>query len=198
VWAEGATFAVVGGTLRTTSELRFTDAGGRATRLAVNAELAWRIGGAQIVSRTVAAGLSAGALPPQQFVYFGGPTTAPGYEFTDFAARHGLSQRVEWRSDVPFLPIPLGRFGSVPAHATLAPYVQVVWADDPARIAAINTPPEPTPSSLVRTGRQGWYPAIGLGFEPLLGMVRFDVARGLRDGRWTFGLDLAKAFWPVF
>ena len=28
-------------------------------------------------------------------------------------------------------------------------------------------------------------------------LLRFDVARGMRDGRWTFGVDFARAFWSV-
>jgi hypothetical protein len=28
-------------------------------------------------------------------------------------------------------------------------------------------------------------------------MLRLDVARGLRNGRWTFSLDVAREFWSV-
>ena len=28
-------------------------------------------------------------------------------------------------------------------------------------------------------------------------LLRLGVARGLRDGRWTFGIDFARAFWSV-
>jgi hypothetical protein len=57
-----------------------------------------------------------------------------------------------------------------------------VFADDPA---------------VFRGDRQGWYPALGVALEPLLDMVRLDVARGLRDGRWTFSFDMSRAFWGV-
>jgi len=33
-----------------------------------------------------------------------------------------------------------------------------------------------------------------LGFFDL---VRFDVARGLRNGRWTFGVDLTRDLWRI-
>jgi len=195
---EGALWSVGGGTLHANGELRLVDYDGAAARVSANAEFERAVGGGQLFTRTVAAALTGGALPPQLFVYFGGPTTAPGYAFDDFAARRGISQRVEYRREISFFPIPLGRFGQVPGKATIIPFAHAVWASDPARVAAINTPPEPTPSSFVRGSREGLYPAVGLGFEPLLGMIRLDLARGLRDGRWTFGVDLSRTFWPVF
>jgi hypothetical protein len=36
-----------------------------------------------------------------------------------------------------------------------------------------------------------------VGFEPFLGMARFDVARGLRDGRWTFSFDVMRGWWGI-
>jgi len=45
--------------------------------------------------------------------------------------------------------------------------------------------------------RQGWYPALGVGTLVLFDLLRFDVARGLRDGRWTFSVDAARGFWPI-
>jgi hypothetical protein len=199
---EGAAFSIAGGTLRANAELRLMDLGGKAARFSLDAEYERQMGSGTLATRTVAAGLSSGLLPPQEYVYFGGPTTAPGYAFDDFAARRGVSQRVEWRISVPFFPLSLGRYGRVPAHATLAPYAHVVWVDDPAMLPRfiapqVPMPPEPTPPSFVRGDRHGWYPSIGIGFEPLLGVFRFDIARGLRDGRWTFSADISRAFWAV-
>jgi hypothetical protein len=31
----------------------------------------------------------------------------------------------------------------------------------------------------------------------LFDLVRLDVARGLRDGRWLFSLDVTRTFWGV-
>jgi hypothetical protein len=28
-------------------------------------------------------------------------------------------------------------------------------------------------------------------------VLRFDVARGLRNGRWTFSVDVGRDFWSV-
>ncbi|HYV97854.1 MAG TPA: hypothetical protein VE967_10400 [Gemmatimonadaceae bacterium] len=188
IHAEGAVFTIGGGTLRTNAELRltrftnrdpgFTDDAGRAARLEFDAEYERKLGRGVLQTRTVGAALSGGALPPQFAVYLGGPTTAPGYNFDAFAARRGVSQHVEWRADVPFFSIPLARYGKVPPHATLAPYVHTVYVDDAGP-------------------RQGWYPSLGAGFEPVMGMLRFDFARGLRDGRWSFCVDLARLFWGM-
>ena len=82
-----------------------------------------RIGRSRLVLTTNAgAAGGSGELPPQELLYFGGPVSAPGYEFHELAARAGISQRVEWRTPVPFPSVKLGRFGRVPGQATLAPF----------------------------------------------------------------------------
>ena len=141
-------------------------------------------GSSRILLHTVAAGIFGGSdsLPPQHLVYFGGPTTGPGYDFHEFVGRGGVSQRLEYRFLAPFLPIPLGRFGRAPGTITLAPFATAVWIDRPAPFKA---------------ARQGWYPSLGLGALTVFDVLRFDVARGLRDGRWTFGVDIGRDFWSV-
>jgi hypothetical protein len=121
-------------------------------------------------------------VPAQHLVYFGGPTTGPGYDFHELVGRGGLSQRVEYRFLAPFFPIPLGRFGNAPATITLAPFATAVWIDR---------------SPAFKTARQGWYPSLGLGALTVFDVLRFDVARGLRNGRWTFGVDIGRDFWSV-
>jgi hypothetical protein len=195
--ADATTLSLAGGALRMSTELRAVDYDAKAFRASIDAEYSRTFAAGQLVTRSVGAALSGGTLPPQLAAYFGGPVTAPGYRFDEFAAQRGVSQRIEWRAGVPFLTMSLGRFGHVPSRAIVAPYVHAVWVDHPAYIAGINTPPNPTPPSPVRGDRQGWYPAVGIGFEPLFGILRFDVARGLRGGRWTFSVDAARIFWPV-
>jgi hypothetical protein len=48
-----------------------------------------------------------------------------------------------------------------------------------------------------KAARQGWYPSIGLGALTVFDVLRLDVARGLRDGRWTFSADIGRDFWSV-
>jgi hypothetical protein len=140
-------------------------------------------GSSRLLFHTIAAGiLSKDTVPAQHLVYLGGPTTGPGYDFHEFVGRGGLSQRIEYRFLAPFVPIPLGRFGRAPGAITLAPFSTVVWID---RAAAFKAP------------RQGWYPSLGLGALTVFDVLRLDVGRGLRDGRWTFSVDIGRDFWSV-
>jgi hypothetical protein len=140
-------------------------------------------GSSRLVWNTLAAAVfSQDSVPAQHLVYFGGPTTGPGYDFHEFVGRGGLSQRIEYRFLAPFIPIPLGRFGKTPATITLAPFATSVWIDR---------------SATFKPARQGWYPAVGLGALTVFDVLRLDVARGLRNGRWTFSVDVGRDFWSV-
>jgi len=152
-------------------------------RPSVMLDLQKPFGSSRLVLHTRAAGVFSGdTLPPQHLVYLGGPTSGPGYDFHEFVGRGGVSQRVEYRFLAPFVGIPLGRFGHTPATITLAPFATAVWID---RSPAFASP------------RQGWYQSAGLGALTLFEMLRLDVARGLRDGRWTFSVDYGRDFWSV-
>jgi hypothetical protein len=140
-------------------------------------------GSNRVLLHTVAVGvLSHDSIPVQHLVFLGGPISGPGYEFHEFVGRAGVSQRLEWRFLAPFIPIPLARYGTAPGTITLAPFATAVWID---RSAAFKAP------------RQGWYPALGLGALTVFDVIRFDVARGLRHGRWTFSVDVGRDFWSV-
>jgi hypothetical protein len=43
----------------------------------------------------------------------------------------------------------------------------------------------------------GLYPSVGAGFLTPFDLLRIDVARGLRNGRWTFSIDVSRQFWSV-
>ncbi len=140
-------------------------------------------GSNRLLLHTMAAGVvSNDSIPAQHLVFLGGPTSGPGYDFHEFAGRAGVSQRIEWRFLAPFIPIPLGRYGKAPGTITLAPFATAVWID---RSAAFKAP------------RQGWYPALGLGALTVFDVIRLDVGHGLRDGRWTFSVDIGRDFWSV-
>jgi hypothetical protein len=163
---------------------------GRFARGALTAEAQRPLTGdgtRRLVLRTTLAGVTGSsdagdAIPAQELVLLGGPVTGPGYGFHQFAARFGASQRVEWRVPVPFPAISLGRYGRSPAQATLAPYAHTVYVARP---------------SDARPGRAGWSPALGAGAYLFFDLLRVDVARGLRDGRWTFSADVTRDFWRV-
>lgn len=115
--------------------------------------------------------------PVQELLLAGGPISAPGYGFHQFSGTRLLSGRAEWRHPIPFVPVPLGRWGRLPAAATLAPFVGAV---------AIGGRPG-----------EGLYPYAGVGAITFLDLVRFDVAKGLKDGRWRFAVDVSRDFWPI-
>jgi hemolysin activation/secretion protein len=140
-------------------------------------------GTSRLLFHTIAAGIFSGdTLPAQHLVHLGGPTSGPGYDFHEFVGRGGVSQRIEYRFLAPFVGIPLGRFGHAPATITLAPFATAVWIDR---------------STSFKFPRQGWHPSVGLGALTVFDLLRLDVARGLRDGRWTFSVDVGRDFWSV-
>jgi len=158
-----------------------TGAGSEYLRATVDAAGRLRAGAGHIVWHTLAAGVSAGDVPVQAGVYFGGPLTGPGYEFHSLAGRSGLSQRIEWQSRVPFLAIDLGRFGRVPSSLVVAPWAHATWLHAPDG------------------GAQGWFPSVGLGAIGLFDLLRVDVGRsvGSRGGRWLLSIDVDRQLWPV-
>jgi hypothetical protein len=127
-------------------------------------------------------------IPAQDLAYFGGPVTAPGYDFHELAGRAGVSQRLELRFPIPFFALQVGRFGKVPASATLAPYANVVG------LTALESP---VFRGVEPLERRVAYPSVGLGLLTIFDLLRFDVARGLRDGRWSFYFDVGRDFWSV-
>ncbi|MDQ6888145.1 MAG: hypothetical protein M3068_12790 [Gemmatimonadota bacterium] len=152
-------------------------------RFALSAELERPVPcGERLVTRTAFVAGSGGPVPAQDLAYLGGPVSAPGYDFHQFASRLAGSEHVEWRLRVPFPAIGLGRFGRAPGSALLAPFAHVVYVDD-ARSR--------------RAGAQGWYPSVGLGGLLFFDLLRLDVARGLRAGRWSFSLDVTRELWGV-
>ncbi|CAN5291962.1 hypothetical protein BH09GEM1_BH09GEM1_03070 [soil metagenome] len=127
-------------------------------------------------------GSSAG-LPPQEWLYFGGPVSAPGYRYHELAATAGATARAEWRLQVPAPALSLSRFGRIPGRATLAPFAQATYAR--RALSADATHPE------------GVYPSLGVAVQPFFDLLRLQLARGLRHGTWTFNVDVTRDFWSV-
>jgi hypothetical protein len=179
----------LGTEVRLTGELRAADfnAGGLSddsyARVVVGAQLERPVGAHRLVLQSAAGAVTASSTPPQALVFLGGPSSGPGYEYHAFAAELGFSQRVEWRSPVPWVSLPLGRFGRAPASATLAPFAQAVYVSRVSPLAA-------------QRGA-GWYPAVGVGALLFFDLLRVDIARGLRHGRWTFSVDVGRELWGI-
>ena len=152
-------------------------------RPSLSLDLQKPVGGVRIALHSLAAAaIGPGPLPPQHLVYLGGPVTGPGYDFHQFAGKAGISQRIEVQAHVPFFSIPLGRYGKVPGELTLAPYANAIWTARPASF---------------KERESGWFPSVGIGILSFFDIIRFDVARGLRNGRWTFSVDAGRGFWSI-
>lgn len=154
--------------------------------------------GARIVGRTIAAAVHAPAsapFPVQELVYFGGPITGPGYEYHSLVGEAAVSQRLELRAPIPFPAISLGRFGRSPGSATLAPFATIVALSSPGFVSV--DPAASLGSTRTRWRPDGIYPSAGAGLHLFFDILRLDVARGFRDGRWSFYLDVNRAFWSV-
>lgn len=156
--------------------------GPRTVRLYVDASLERPAGSHRLVSRTTIAAVDAtsSVVPPQELVYLGGPVSGPGYRYHELVGEIGASQRLEWRLPAPFVAVPLGRFGKAPPRMTLTPFAHVVFL---GRAAG---------------GRPaGWYPSLGTGALLFFDAIRLEAGRGLRDGKWTFSVDLTPELWRV-
>jgi hypothetical protein len=152
-------------------------------------------GRTRLVSQTVAAAVTgSAAVPIQELVLFGGPVTAPGYDFHSLAGTRGVSQRVELRFPVPFPAVPLGRFGRVPGEATLAPFGGIAHTTGlPVGTALRHT----QPGTSIELTRGGSFPFAGVGISTLFDLLRFEIARGFNDGRWIFSVDLGRDLWRI-
>jgi hypothetical protein len=141
--------------------------------------------------------------PAQELVYVGGPTTGPGYDYHSIVSMRAFSEHVEFRVPAPFFPFSLGRFGRVPGRGTFAPFVHVIGATSNPALACPQSVSGPPLELTVSTSRDcealvgGLYPSVGAGFLTPFELLRIDVARGLRHGRWMFSIDVSRQFWSV-
>jgi hypothetical protein len=172
-----------------------TTTGRNAVRATLVLDHKLSIGTSTLVSSELLAGVVGTApLPAQELVYFGGPISAPGYALHSISGSTGSSTRVELQIPVPFISIPLGRFGRIPGQAHLAPYVSEALV---AGTAIGGSTCIPASAARCPFLEPGGYPSVGLGLLTVFDILRFDVARGLRQGRWMFNVDVTKEFWNI-
>jgi hypothetical protein len=177
----GGAVVSTGASVRAGALLPDSGARVRFLRVAFNAAGAWGANG-EVQWELFGGRLWGGGLAPQLHLFAGGPVTAPGYEVRRFASRTLVSATTSYTLRVPFWGIPLGRFGRSPASATLTPFANLV------AVGRQTSDREPA---------SGVYPSLGLRSGLFFDLLRFTVARGLRDGRWTFSVDLARELWKV-
>ena len=151
-------------------------------RVAMDASLERAFGAGRLVVESSAAATVGPVIPIQSAVFLGGPRSAPGYDYHQLGAGAGATGRLEWRHHAFSFPVPLGRFGELPVGVTIAPYAVAAWIDRPL---------------VGRGGGSGWFPSLGVGALTFFEVVRIDVARGLRGGRWALSIDVSRDLWPI-
>jgi hypothetical protein len=122
-------------------------------------------------------------VPPQALVYLGGPVSGPGYPFHALRARRGMMLHAEYGVRAPFPAIPLARYGRSAPNAMLLPFAHAIG------ISGVDASSE---------YGAGWYPSLGVALELFFDILRVEVARGVRDGRWSLTLDLSEGFRSIF
>jgi hypothetical protein len=174
----GAVEGEVAGRLRNFEEADGPAIGGRLT---VRFSYVRPVGNSSVESSTFL-GIADSRLPPQDQIRAGGPVTAPGYRAHQFVSNALVSHRVEWHLPISFPSIPFGRWGSSPGRATIAPLAGVLIQEERSG-----------------DGNRHWagYPSVGSGLLFFFDLVRLDLAYGIRNGRWTFGVDLSRDLWRI-
>lgn len=170
---------------------------GQSLRASVTLDVDRPLGDALARLRSLGAAVDGtGALAAQDLVFLGGPVSAPGYGFHELAGDVGLSQRAELQVPVPFPALRLGRFGRSPARALLVPHAGAAWIRQVDPSVTIAHSGLPLPDSF-RRRPGGIYPWAGVSLITAFDLLRLDVARGLRTGRWAFSVDVARPFWSI-
>ncbi len=150
-------------------------------RLAITGGIERPFGADRLVLSGFAAVVAGANAPVQSLVFVGGPVTAPGFDFHQFRSTAALSQRAEWRHPVASIPVSIGRFGRLSMPISLVPFGQLIWSDPAARNQSLS----------------GWNGALGVGVISVFDLLRIDVARGFRGGRWTLGVDVTRDLWRI-
>jgi hypothetical protein len=179
----------------------------RSLRGALSASIERPFGESRLVTATTIAAVASphpSQAVPQELVYLGGPTTGPGYDYHSIVSHRAFSEHVEWRMPAPFVAFSLGRFGRVPARGTFAPFVHVIGATSAGPLSCSQSDVLGSSLGLVAAARRdcdslvgGLYPSIGAGYLTPFDLLRIDVARGLRNGRWTLSIDVSRQFWSI-
>lgn len=159
----------------------------------------------RLVTETIAGRLWSSRIfdPAQELFYFGGPVSAPGYDFHSIVGNMAVSEHVEYQVPMPFPTFSLGRFGRVPASGVFAIYAHSVAIGSRNVAVPVSGPGLVSLSSNVGRPRSiespsTVYPSVGIALFTPFRLLRFDVARGLRQGgRWTFGVDVSREFWSI-
>jgi hypothetical protein len=136
------------------------------------------------------AGLATSGLPRSRSFTIGGRGTLPAERFRGYGGRRVATALLEWRIPIPVPSIGLGPFANTGNRAILAPLFGVGWAG--GAIEGL-----PWGSSL------GARPVAGVAAELIHGLLRFELARPLRQVTGEAGaqlrltVDISPEWWPI-
>jgi hypothetical protein len=142
------------------------------------AQAGWRRGGpgsAWSLRADVAAGAATSRTPPQRLFLLGGQGTLPGYDYRSFAGRRFWLARLEG------------------THPLRPPWVGVRTF---AALGSTSLGGAPLPAAWAATDSRGVRAAVGAGLSLGWDVIRLDLARGLRDGRWQVMFTVDSRFHP--
>ena len=157
--------------------------GGNYVRIRGAADFIFRLGPTELGAAGWG-GWGSARLPPDRPFVMGGRGTLPGEPFRSWGGRHAALGRLDFRFPVPFIPVPLGGFGSTGKWAMAGPFIAAGWAG--GRMAG--APWIPSEKVRVVTGGQ---------LEFFHRMVRAELGVSLQDGRVGFSLDVSRQLWPI-
>jgi hypothetical protein len=155
----------------------------RYLRFRGNGDLTMGVG-SSLLGLTGWAGWGSTGLPAYRPFVLGGRGTLPGELFRAWGGRYAALGRMDVRLPIPFIPIPLGAFGSTGNRALFGPFIAAGWAG-----GQISGAPW-IPSQEIRA-------VAGGRLELIQGLLQLELGIGLRDGRAGFSIDFRKDLWPI-
>ncbi len=135
------------------------------------------------------AGVATSGLPRARSFTIGGRGTLPSERFRGYGGRRVATMLLEWRIPFPVPTIGLGPFANTGNRAIIAPLFGVGWAG-----GAID--------SLPWGSSNGARPVAGIAAELLQGLLRFELARPLRNvagegAKLRLTVDISPEWWPI-
>jgi hypothetical protein len=144
----------------------------------VLAQAAWRRDGPGRdwkLRADAAAGAATLRTPPQELFLLGGQGTLPGYDYRSFVGRRFWVARVEG------------------THPLRPPWVGIRAF---AALGSTHLAGAPVPAGWDAAGSGGVRASVGAGLALGWDVLRLDLARGLRDGRWEVMFSADSRFHP--
>lgn len=158
-------------------------------RLTFRSDGSLSLGRAGHVRLRTLAGLATTGLPRSRSFTIGGRGTLPAERFRGYGGRRVAALLLEWRIPVPAPAIGLGPFANTGNRATIAPLFGVGWAGGPIE-------------GLPWGSSNGARPVAGIAAEFIHGLIRFELARPLRDvpgqgAKVRLTVDISPEWWPI-